>query len=451
MADAYVDPDVAAGDDSGDSWTNAKGTVQEGITVAGAGGTVFFKSSSGTDDTAGATRIITGAGGFNNPVRIIGCLSTASTVPPPDSETASRGDTLPVIACTDAGADITFRSAVYCHGVRFESVDDFYLDNSYATFVGQDCELSWAGDLFNSSTSSYWGLYNCELNSTAVGARIFSQRGRIDIIGGEQTGSIPTGFTHQGYNPILWLGVDLTNKSTGTYCDLTSAWYRTHFINCGLGAAALTTSGTSSLAGSVEFIQCYSGVKGDAGSSVEYHKAEQGGDVDADLGVYRTGGTSDGVQPWSYSMNPGSNVTLDLTRMAVTTPWFGAKVTGDNSTQKTFTVQFAHDGTDTSIFDDEIWMDLFLPSTDKSATHTFHHEHMISPGGQTPSATGGQLITSSETWTDVGTEASTSQALQYTTTTAIGNHTGMAYCRVIYAKRNGQTIYVDPLLVVADA
>ncbi len=356
MAISYVDYDLATGDNSGLTWPNAYHTTtptQNGLTDAGAGGTVYIAAATATD--LGTQLTLTSPGTIGNPTKIIGVDAGASS-PPVNSEVLVRGtDTLPRFGSTGDG-NVFLRGYAVVTGVRIES-DDNFNGNGPQRWVYRDSELyagtgasvrSWGAV----DADEHWIAYNSEIRFNNTGSYIIvNLGGKVEWYGGVLAGSAILNLIDVTFEGQLTVrGVDLSAAASGLVIVDGGAGDTgiAELSNCKMPASFVLRDGQGNSPGYViRATGCSSATGKTSGTSYRQSaRATYEGLVLSETARVRTGGGNDGASgSIAYAMTPNALSTLE-SAMALRTDFIIGKIKGDGSTAKKFEMFIANDGLD---------------------------------------------------------------------------------------------------------
>lgn len=436
MADIYID-ESATGAADGSSWDDAYTSIDFGSTAAG---DVLYVASSHDENINSTTGHVNLANGtFGAPVKLIS--ATAGSDPPEYAAGATfrmvsnkviypgTNNVLEVWGCVwraDAsGADMLCGygadSITYFFNCTFHVKDRFYTAYSAdARTLFSDCTLN--------------------LDASTGDAIVNGQRSSIDWRGGTITGGQLDYLINDAYGAqASFRAVDISGYTEGVNPHPSNKGQQLLISGCNVGADfSLTdvesTDGTD--APDQIMIAEYCGT-GTITAPVEglAEKLDFGGRTTIDTARYRNTGGRSAVSndQYSHALKSRSSYgtemdghrSVDLVARCVG----GAEVTA--------TVYVASGGT---IYDDELWFDLFGPSEGTTAQQHYHTTRKANP-----TATRAALTTdSTSTWS--GSGVGTMQKISHSWTPA---QDGIVRVELTWAKGGGSWVYVDPKLEVS--
>jgi len=454
MATAYCDFEAGSDSNDGSTWTLAELTLQAAITTAGAGGVVYVRRTNAgtpTKDTAAASRTLTiPASTITNPVTIIGCKDGTTAEPPTSSDICVRGtDNLPHFEVTGGGNDLTWAGATTHStfiGIEFTSQDRFQSAAVNVNIVFKDCIIHWVG-LFFLDTRTLWRCYNCDLDTTNTGANILLRgSARIEQYGGlwsysANASTLVSSNTSEGSAYFFGVNFSAYGGAGLTLCSNQSNDHPVEFVHCKM-PTTYTVSGSDSSQSIHAYVKAI-GVSNAAShtntdSVQDFEYSDPFGDVDIEVTDVRTNGADDqATGAFSYAMAPNASATLEGSSAALVSPWMRVWVAGGSAV--TLTV-FITNGT-ADLNEDDIWCEFYFPDSDDSSLH----EQVVDPTVAEHSAIGSSTIITDDT---ASTWATSNTHKQKFTITDTPGWTGWASARVHYAKASGQTVYVDPRIII---
>lgn len=467
MTDVYCDQSLGAGGaEDGTNWADAYRTLTaalDGSNVV-AGDTLWVKN----DATIGSTVSLFGLPTpSHDPPNVIGCISSASTTPPPPAEIVlglrngsstraydqTGGNTPPTLTLSGTTSDVNIAGQFgVVYGLVIKSADVFSLSNDQSGGIWEECRFKFgssSNDFVSIGQSSInddtEGVFrNCKFDSASSSGRInfFGKIGhwRFDSCEFDVTntgGTIGTGGSHNivfdscdfsaTISPLCVIGSNITRNSS----------FR--FLNCKINGSTALSTGSGTEKYRLEFTGVSSVVGKTTGQSFqEVEILTDNGNITQEITAVRETGADDGASGgWSLAFTPTINFTRE-NDLAIVGPWMAVEVTGDGTSQ-TVTVFIANSGA-ADYDDDDVWLEVVYPSESGVAQYdrkTTQMDLHATPA-PIPDDTG-------STW---GTGAENDQKLSVTIAPV---YDGFVKCRVHFAKFFGsspETLYVDPLPVI---
>tara|TARA_Y100001973_G_C5209218_1_gene344271 strand:+ start:13853 stop:15157 length:1305 start_codon:yes stop_codon:yes gene_type:complete len=433
MATIYVN-DAATGSNNGSSWTDAYVSLSS-VTPTSAGDVIYIASS---HDEHITSDIVLDAGTASSPVWLVSATAGSSPV------SYAKGATLRGIQYS---VDIEAGTNDY---VVFWGITQIADDNSGAdlplgrgndsTHYYIDCEFTAKDRIYlGLSTDSFSKHTSCSYTINGTGGfRELYQAGTRSVADVRDGAVTNTAKSHavrleHGVGTTL-RACDLSDFEFGALNTSTSnGGVASRFSGCevGSGFAPATTAYSSKPSNFAQADYCATGslaasdaVAGFAGS-VDYY-----GQTEFESSRYRDDGARDSLSEERYCHK--------------LTARYGTLADGHNSCELvarvasggsvSVTMHFASAGT---LYDDEIWMDLFGPSDTSSP-----RQHFATTRTANPTASRAAIATDSTSWT--GSGVGTAQKITYTYTP---HHPGLVHVIPVFAKASG-TVYVCPKLTV---
>ena len=371
-----------------------------------------------------------------------GCKDATTAAPPTDSDLCVRGtDTLPVYESTSAGDIFIAGISAVLHGIRIDSDDETKLSGGRRVLY--DCEIDF--DTFLQYTSAnLLRLVNCDLEFADALTKIALTIGEttFEMIGGLFSGTAPNSAFGSHRAQTYCYGVDMSLVTNIIVTQNSTMGGPNTFKNCKIAAGVTKFSGISTNAEAiVEFIGCSDETGLGSGESVRAYSKENGrGTVLDEAVIVRTGGVSDGVAGWSFSLLPKASSTKEGSE-SIVTPWFGGIVEGDATTSKDFTVYISNNsGSD--LTDADVWVDFLYPSEGG----TTQHDNDVSSRTSIDASPGTIADDTASDWS-TGAGGKNAQKIIISKTP---DFTGPVYARVHFAQAGTNTLYVDPKVYVTD-
>lgn len=441
MTNRYVRSTDGSDADNGLTWATAKATVAGAIATPVVAGDTIYVSQSHAETTAGALSWGT-AGTVASPTRIL-CGNDGAEPPTALATTAT-------ITTTGASA-ISMSGVCYVYGLTFNSSDGanvpqvttsgsrVRLDTCVLNLVG----TSSTGVLGNGSGTAWLDLINCNIKLSNAGQG-FRGNGRLYWNGGGVVSgsSTPTNLI-TAYNlggatsgvEFLIENVDFSNFGAATNFSIpVPAGAVLRIRNCKLPASwsgALVSSAFTT-PGRAEMFNCDSGA-----TNYKIKIQDNGGNIDQETLIVRTGGASDGTTPISWKMVSAANCNYPHITLATPNMVLWNETTGSS---KTLTVEIIRDSA-TALTDKEIWLEVDYYGSSGSPLGT-----LITDAAATVLTSAANQTSSSATWGDQSPSMANpnKQSLSVTFTP---NAKGFFIGRVMLAKAS-TTVYVDPIMTV---
>ena len=434
MANHFVDDSATGGADDGTSWSDAWTSI---TSVSVSDGDTVYVAAGHEEDLSGTTYI---GGSVSDPVNIVS--ATAGSDPP----SYSAGATINNWTSSNLIRPGTGGKVVAWWGLTLAAdsgnSQDLKLamsDDSASYFFG--CTLKAMDQVYlNSSNDSYAKYTSCDyeiLASATSGSRYFYQTG-ASATADVRDGSFVN--PHQDYairkfngGVTRFRGCDMSDFSVAHNDDSADRSGSVQFSGCEFGAGfAVGAEPYSGKFGSVTVADyCESGTLGvsDAANGFtgvdDYH-----GRTAFDSSRYRDGGAKDSLTGDNYSH--------------AVTGRYGSLAEGHNSCELVARVEGGSSITVTlhlagsaTLYNDEMWFDLFGPSTTSSPRQHFHTTRKANP-----TAAQAELTSDTESWT--GSDVGTKYKIAYTYTP---HHSGLVSIIPVYAKGSG-TIFICPALTI---
>lgn len=445
MADIFLDS--TAGSDANDGSTRAlaKATLAAALTAAGAGGRVGVRATHAESQASAMT--LTSPGTAASPTSVL-CIDWSSDT------LASNALTTGASVATTGANSITPAGHLYGYGFTLSAGST---NNSANIQFSSSSAWAWTLDacrlvLNNTNTGSVIQsgvtggnvkanrlvLNNTTLQfgSTSQFFRIISPTYWRNTASALQGGTVPTALFNflsgtQGY--LECVGVDLSAAGSGKTLVTASAdiYSAAAFLNCKLGASVgLTTGAVAGPGGvAVRLVNCDSG-----DTNYRYQLTNYQGTITNEATVVRTGGASDGTNPFGRKLVSSANAKwyapLETDPILLWNETVGSSVT--------VTVEVVTDGV--TLTDAECWLDVQYLGTSGFPLAAFAADRSADV-----LATGANQTSSSATWTTTGLSSPTKQKLEVTFTP---QEKGWVSARVMLAKAS-TTVYVDPVMTAA--
>lgn len=463
---AYYHVDFAKGGDNttGATWATAYYTFEDVDGVASNGDIIFVKNNT-PSYTGSATAYFARA--TTDPVLILSVLPatsvTGASIAQSDlipgfrtggSSRASDHANSPTVVCTDSAfLDYGMRGVTYVYGITMNVNDQIaFTPDDNGTYLQhyEECTFKYGqsgggrmsmGYRKPGDDGSRARFTKCLFNlgvATTPGFALFTGGCHFEWIDCEFTfPSATTWFDSNdgGGDTAYFRGCDLSD-----YAHTISMGGRDHhfkFSNCKTHASIVARSGSDD--NTVEFINCGADTGLTTGDVVtEYEKSCLTGSIVTDKTSVRTGaGANDGESDWALAFTATAGETTSNYR-ALVGPWMYAPVAGDG-TSKTLTV-YINNSTASDFDDHEVWLEVLYPSEGGDDQYDYVTTQRDLLDTTTDTA---HLSDDSSSWGGSRTQA---QKLQVS---IAPDYTGTVQCRVHFAPGTTDTLYVDPLPVIA--
>lgn len=434
MANIFVD-DSATGSNNGTSWADAYNSLSS-ITPTSAGDVCYISAAHDEHLTAD---LVLDAGTASSPVFLVSATAGSSPVAYAAGATirglqigvdieAGTNDYvclwgLTLIADDNSGADLPLGrgndSTHYYMDCTFEAKDRIYLGTSTDSFAKHtSCSYTITG------TGGFRELYQS------------GTRGVVEVRDGAVTNTAKSHAVRLEHGVGTTLrACDLSDFEFGALNTSTSnGGVAARFSGCDVGSSfsPATTAYTSKPGNFAQSDYCGTGTIGASDAVAGFVGAtDYYGQTVFESARYRDNGARDSITQSRYCHK--------------LTGRYGTLADGHNSCELVTRVQGGgpvsislHLASAGTLYDDEIWMDLFGPSDTSTARQHFKTTRMANP-----TATRAALPSDVETWT--GSGVGTAQRITYTYTP---HHAGLVHVLPVFSKAGG-TAYVCPRLTVS--
>jgi len=444
MTDYYMDTDAGSDGDNGSTWALGFLTLKYAHTQMAAGDSLYVQGAAADAYTAAGNHTFLAAGTFKSPTRIIGCADGTTAEPPAaaDFTTKSTGPTISTGA--SAGVMIFDGSAtnwgMYVQGIQFDfTASSSRLDNNAngnISYVDCDFDFTTPNGTMNNQAGTNVEFIDCTI---AVDYMFPTADGFFTMIGGQANfKNASFAIRNDGNTTQRYIGVDF---SGGTPLNITTGGTNndnTRLMNCRFPASWVLVRDAQTVNGSITAIGCNStGTLAAASSYQDYEFEDIHGTIDDEATIVRTGGADDGATgAFSYAMAPKTSATLEGTCAFLASPWLRVWTAGGTNT---FTV-FITNGTG-DLNKDEIWCEFLSPNSDDGSDHTLTFDPTVIARSEVSTT----IVTddTASTWVTHNTNKQ-----KFSTGSITTGYTGWVYARVCYAKASGQTVYLDPRIIV---
>ena len=436
MADLLADFDLGTGLDDGSSWANAfktPGTMDSGMS---AGDRCFIQG----DHSQSSALTLDSPGTVTNPCIYIGVKQGTTNDPVEETDVVDDQDDANMPSITTTGVnDIKPRDFARWWGVKFVTGNNFVDVNTTTGWIMEQCHIV-LGAANSDNVNIRGGLdwIDVKLELSHAGNVVLCS-GLLTIKNVTLAGVAPTTqlYEPQGYGRIIDYGSDLSSVGSNPVVDFDDG--TVELIGCRLGTSFVLINSRSGDVWNtaVRAYLCDSGT-GITNPITTFNEAYQMGDNADETTVVMSDGSSDGVTAHSIKMSPVDNSVTEGV-LSLLSPkiegWVGSASVAVSST---FTVNIHNTVADFD--DDEVWLELFIPTKDSAQMGRF----TTLP---TPLATVAAITDDTTTWNG---SADFSQKLSITATP---DHEGPVFGWVHYAKRGVSVpdLYVNTKIVVAAA
>lgn len=445
MADIYVRSTDGSNADNGSTWALAKADLTGAAAIDAAGDRLLL-SDNHSESTASALSFAL-AGTTASPTQILGVDDSAE---PPTAMLAGA-----TVATTGAsGIAFTGATGLYVNGVTFSAgsgsassisiVASSSAASARSAFV--NCAFvmlstggsSSVGAIGGTGSFNSWANCTVQFSAAGQGVSVGTASGELRWNGGGLTaGTAPNNFVSAVSSGCRATLENLTLTGLGTSSNLCvgpANNSRVIFRNCRLPAswAGSLASTAPGVAGRVEMHNCDAG---DPGSSTYRLWIEDyAGSIKTETTIVRSGGASDGTNPFSWKLTSSANARFVGHSLASPELFYAQTSVGSGIT---VTVEIVTDGV--TLNDDECWLEVSAMNTSGQPVGT-----LTSSAKANPLASGASLTSSSVTWTTTGLASPVKQKLSVTFTP---QEAGTIIATVRLAKAS-TTVYVDPYLTV---
>jgi len=442
MANWYV-YSGAGGSASGADWTNAKTTLQAGITGSTAGDTIWVAHDHA--ETAGAAKTITGGGSATAITRII-CANRAGSVPPVSADLRATGS-VTTTGAFSVSLNMTF---VYVYGLIFNSGNGANPNGMVIANAAVGYQLYEACSFRKLGTTNAQGAIvigqgtgkvrvdwkNCTVQFGATGDGIaikmaaFSWRDTASAILGA---TIPTTLFQTsasaaiaGSSNILIEGVDISALSTNTIVGAMPHPTKVLIKDCKIASGTVIAAAPSDQGGA----ETVSSRTNGSGVNYRVEKWQYAGTETVETTIVRTGGATDGTTPIAKKLVTSANSALVCPFDAIPIAIWN-DVTGSTVTCTVYGVW----GGGAVPNNDDIWMDVEYLSSSGDGKGSF-----ATCGKADVLASNAALTSDSSTW-----GGSTTKFKMVVTFTAQQKGAIFIYVR---AAKVSTTFYIDPKAVL---
>ncbi len=459
MADVYCDQTLATGLDDGTSWANAykllSGALDGGISVV-AGDDLWVKN----DASIAAQTTIWGLTVWsNNPPRVWAVKSATTNEPPVQSDLipgwrtgeartnanrAYEDADGPSLTITGTGNDLQVRGLLRLYGLQLLAADNVVQTQNTSEVVYEECLLSAGvtekGDVsFGKSTSCKAWLLNSKCIAGNAGKVSCNAIGSTHYKGVIIDSGDVIGQLHPDSNYCQFDGCDFTAQTTPVLKQGGGGLDRGMiFRNSQINASSALVAGTIAKSFRSEFYNTANVTGKSSGTIQNVDILTHRGTITEETTAVRTGGADDGGDGgWALAFTPYVDSTLEQ-HGGIEGPPMYVEVTAGAS--KTITVYIANSGA-ADYNDDDVWLEVFYPSEAGTAQFDNITTQMDFLGTPT--------VVADDTGSTWGTGGDNHQKLVVTVSP---DYIGIAYCRVVFAKRfasSPETLYVDPQPVYA--
>lgn len=327
MASYYV-RSGAGGAGTGADWANAYTTLTTAVSGKAAGD-IFYVSEDHAESTAGAVTIAVTS--TQATPSFVYCVDHNGSVPPVSADLRTTA----TVTTTGANA-LAFRPSnngtVYCYGITFSAGSGAVSSgltigaaNGATTYL-DSCTLVKAGTTgtapaisLGTNTGGYVKLRNTKVQFGATGDAIRPQ-GRllwVDTPSAIAGAAFPTTlFSPQtAAGDAIIRGVDLSAIGSSTLVSIADQNQKFSFIDCKLGASAVTSATPTGRGGWVDLIRGDSGATNYRDERYVYE-----GTQTVETTIVRTGGATDGTTPiaWKIATTANSKWTFPFESQPIT-------------------------------------------------------------------------------------------------------------------------------------
>lgn len=343
----------------------------------------------------------------------------------------------------NSGYDMTFRGSFVIFGLYFSAGDDINTGTTYNVMKWHDTTFEQTGansklNVTASRVSSFYHNCNFIATNTSIFTGWFSFGSDVNVL--MQCCTITSAASHLSTSSIF-ISAGVHTICNVVNCDFSgidsgrlvennntsiSGYRQYKFTNCVLNSST-TTLLFNNIGAEVDFI--FENI--DSANTV-YRRQRNNiyGALFSETGIYRTAGASNGTTNFSDKIvsNVSAVPIFAPVRFKVASLWV------DVSTAKTFTVEFAQDGTTTPLTDAEIWIEVDYPD-DTTSISLCENDRLVDISGTPVNQT-----TSTEAWTGL---SGTNVKQKCSVTTSNTGKEGP--CNVwINVAKTSTTVYVDP-------
>lgn len=442
MAIIYVRSTDGSDVDPGTTWALAKATLAGAFAIAAAGDTIYVSQVHAETQASGIT--LTSPGTIASPVRVI-CGNDGATPPTALATTAT-------ISSTGASSAISFGAGfTYYYGITFSVADSTNpgnitvgSTNASRKNIFERCVLKINGSNGSSRISFHgasagnlkqevWLIDSTFQFGQAAQGLIFNA-GDFKWTGSASTtaGTVPTTLLLQPSTTlparVLIRGVDLSPLGSSNIINLAqTSNFEALIENCKLGSSFSLVTGTI---GGATYVTCVNNDSGD--TNYKFERQSYQGNISHEIIIVRSGGSSNGVTPFSRKMVSSANTKFF-------DPLESIPITFYNTSTGSITVEAEIVTDNVTLTDAEAWIEVSYPGTSGFPLYLVSSDRatniLTTPANQT---------TSTVTWTTTGLTTPVKQVLSVTFTPT---KAGPIRARVMLAKAS-TTMYVDQLRLV---
>ena len=342
---------------------------------------------------------------------------------------------------TATGGDITLDGKMRIHGVWMSAADDFIPSGEiwyYGGKIVSDATLTGDFMITFPGTNDFLHCYNTLIDLTGQRFNTIGVYGSAKFIGCTVVGTATSLINHSGLKRqcrTLFEDCDFSGHSATTVITGTIGNQHLYEFNRCQWPTGVAITGTAVSAKGSK-VSCHGCAFGDVTQAI--YLEDPYGVVTDELGIYRTAGAVNG---------DAANTSLELLTTAL--GGFGEPLitglasqyidTADYTTNITFTVHFAVDGSAVALNDDEFWIEVEYTDGADNALG------VIADNRSTPLATGTAPTTETTLWTGLG---GTNKQMSVSKTITIGTTAGTIASGLVrvkaYLGKASQTVFVCP-------
>lgn len=346
----------------------------------------------------------------------------------------------------ESGGDIILQGKMQIYGLWMSASDDFTPTGQIDYYGGQiECDRTLSG-FFNVTmpgVNDYLKCHNTIIDLNGGHFRAVSVYGSAAFYGCTVNGSLSYLINHSVSSirraRILFEDCDFSAHSATTVITGAIGDAVLYEFNRCQWPTGVTIVGTA-IVDPNSRVDAYGCAFGDASQSIYLHCAL--GTVTDELGIYRTAGASNGDANTAMEAISSSAVGFGV---PLAIPLGSQYIdTADYTTDVTFTVHFAVDGSTTALNSDEVWMEVeHVDGADNALG-------VLVDTKANPLATGTAPTTETSLWTGLG---GTNKQMSINKTITIGTTAGTiasGLVRVnVYLGKASQTVFVCPQVEVS--